>query len=1076
MKKLIATFIKFPFYANIIIAILVIGGGIAFLSMKKSFFPERTSRNITITVAYPGASPKEMEEGITMRIEEAIRGIVGIKEFNSTSSENFAIVNVETTGEYDLDETLTEIKNAVDGISAFPVDAERPVIYKQRSITQAMYIGLSGDMDLMALKKLADQIENDFLTEGIVTQMQVNGYPPIEISVEITEQELLRYNLTFDQIAYAIAQNNRDISAGMIKSDKHEMLIRSRARSVDPDEIGAIILRANTDGSFLRIRDVANVKLKFSDVSSEFTMNGKQAISFSIQKLPEEDLDEISAYCHKYVEEFNLSHPEAHLEITFDFLTLLKSRLELLYRNGLIGLVLVVIALWLFLSLRLSLWVAWGIPASFLAMFIVASIYGITINMISLFGMILVIGILVDDGIVIGENIFTHFEKGKSPNRAALDGTMEVMPAVLTSVTTTIIAFSPLMLIEGGGMEFMFEMAFVVIFSLLFSLMEAFFVLPAHLSNHRVLQPRNLIKGKSRKLRSFLDRGVHYMRHKIYGKMLHHIIRWKWIYLFIPAAFFILTSGLFQGGLIKATMFPAMTFDFFNVDLAFKPGSGEKKTLEYLKKFEEAVWEVNAELEKEYGRTPDMGPIKTLLTKTGIYDLDTSSIIQYTYLNLGYAFDGLESGSHAGNIFVTLRDMEGLPFSSFDISNRIREKIGEVPEAEKFRVSGRNRWGKPVSVSLLGKNLEELKMAKDFLMQQLHNMEALKNITDNNAIGKQEVRLHLKPKAYFLGLNHASISNQIRQGFFGGQVQRLQMGKDEVRVWVRYPKKGRLNLGQLEDMKIKTPQGEYPLTELTDYTIERGPVNIKRFNAQREIRVEADLVDPYEPVPPLLTEIRNNIIPVLKAKFPGVKVQYQGQQRQSDEATEDLMKYFGLAFMIIIILLMLHFKSFLQAMIVIMMIPLAWLGASWGHGIEGIPVSMLSAWGMVALSGVIINDAVVFLSKYNSFLLEGQKVAEAAYNAGIARFRAIVLTTITTVCGLYPLILERSFQAQFLKPMAASLAYGVLVGTAFILIFFPVLIIVLNDIKVWAKYLWTGKKPEREEVEVTVKNSKIKIE
>ncbi len=1055
MKKIISIFVKYPFYANIIIAILILAGGFSLWSMKKSFFPYREARFITVSIFYPGASPKEMEEGCTMRIEEAIRGIVGIKEFTSTSSENMSTVRIETTGEYDIDETLMEVKNAVDGISSFPVDAEKPIVSKQREVTPAVRLGLSGDVDLMTLKKYAYDIQDDFYASGIISQISLSGFPDPEISVEVEEEDLLRYNVTFDEIARAISMNNRDISAGMIKSMEQEILIRSRARSVEPDKIGDIIIRANPDGSNLLIRDIANIKIKFADVASKSLMNGKQAVYFVINKLNEEDLDEISEYINAYADEFNTKNEDVKLEITFDYLSILGSRLDLLLENGGIGLLLVIFSLALFLNFRLSLWVAWGIPASFLAMFIIANIYGITINMISLFGMILVVGILVDDGIVIGENIYSHFERGKSPPRSAIDGTMEVLPAVLTSITTTIVAFSPLLFIEGR-MEFMFEMAFIVIFSLGFSLFEAFFVLPAHVGNHHILRRQENMKGIGKKIRKYLDRVVFYLRDNIYGKVLDTIIRWKYIFLVTPIALILITVGLFNGGLLQFTFFPSVAFDFFSVNIAFTPGSGERQTMEYLKKFDSAIWTVNDELKQEYQ--------------------DTNDYITYSFINLGNSFNGKERGSHAGNIFVLLRDMEGAPVSSFEIVQKVRQEIGEIPEADKFTVGGQNRWGSPVSISLLGKNLDELKSAKEFMKTELAKFQALENINDNDAAGKQEVRLKLKPKAYFLGLDHAGISKQVRQGFYGGQAQRLQHGKDELRVWVRYPKEDRLNLGQLEKMKIKTPQGEYPLSELATYEIKRGPVNIQRYNSSREVRIEADMVDPYAPVPPVLEEIRQTIIPELQVNFPGIDIIYQGQQKDSAESGEQLIKYFGIAFAIIILLLMLHFKSTTQAIIILLMIPLALLGAMWGHGLHGRPVSMLSAWGMVALSGVIVNDAVVFLTKYNSLLLQGYSVVQAVYNAGLARFRPILLTTITTTIGLYPIILEKSVQAQFLIPMAISLAYGVLIGTGFILLFFPVLILVLNDMKYYANWLWNGFRPEREELEVAVINSKKKID
>ncbi|MCP4221365.1 MAG: efflux RND transporter permease subunit, partial [bacterium] len=713
MRNIVAKFIKYPFYANVLIIFIIVAGGMSFFSMKKSFFPERSNRDIVVTIAYPGASPKEMEEGLTVRIEEAVRSIVGIKEINSTSSENFAMVNITTTGEFDIDDTLMEVKNSVDAINSFPTDAEKPIVFKARTRTPAMWVGLRGDVDLLTLKKHATRIENDFLTSGVLSQVNVFGIPPVEISVEVTQETLLRYRLTFDEISRAIARNNRDISAGMIKSRDEEILIRSRARSVNPNVIADIILRAREDGSFLRIRDVAETKLKFSDVPNHSMMNGKRAVYFFIQKLANEDLQEISQYLHKYVDEFNAKDQGVKMEITFDFLSMLKSRLDLLYNNGGLGLILVIISLGLFLSTRLSFWVAWGIPASFLSMFVVAVSMGITINMISLFGMILVIGILVDDGIVIAENIYTHFEKGKSPKRAAIDGTMEVLPAVMTSVTTTIVAFSPLLFVEGR-MEFMYEMAFVVIFSLGFSLVEAFLVLPAHVGSDYVLRSKKRA-GRLHKVRNFLEKAVHFARYQLYGKLLKQIIKWKYIVTAIPLALFLITFGFIGGGFIQSTFFPAIPFDSFSVNIAFKPGGGEKTTLKYLEQFDKAVWQVNEDIKKELN--------------------DDKDYIRYTFISLGDAFDNSESGSHVGNVNIMLRDMEGCPISSFHIAEKVRKKVGKVKEARKFSISGRHRFGKPVSISLLGKNLTELSGAKEMLVRALRNIPLLKNITDNNAPG-----------------------------------------------------------------------------------------------------------------------------------------------------------------------------------------------------------------------------------------------------------------------------------------------------------------------------------------------------
>ena len=1050
MKKIVELFVRFPFYANLIVLFLLIVGGISLASMKLSFFPERPSKMIYVRVNYPGASPVEMEEGVTSRIEEAVRGIPGIYEITSTSSENSARVQIEITGEIDIDETLIEVKNAVDGISAFPTAAERPIVFKQRTTSPAMRLMVTGNVDILTLKDYAQQVEEDFLSSGLISQVNLSGYPDLEISVEVREEDLLRYGITFDQIQNAITQNNRDVSGGQLRSMQEELLIRLRSRSADPNKIGNIILKANENGSVIRLRDIATIKKKFSDLSPDKVLEkGNPVIQISVSKLISEDLGKIDRYIQQYADNFNRKNPGVELIITRSFLDLLKSRLDLLLVNGGQGLILVIIALAVMLSFRLSFWVAWGIPASFLAMFIAANLAGITINMISLFGMILVIGILVDDGIVIGENIFQHFEMGKSPIKAAVDGTVEVIPAVLTSVTTTIVAFSPLFFISGQ-MEMMYEMAFIVCLSLGFSLLESFFVLPAHLGNAHVLSEKTLHE-KAHGLRRYIEKFFSWLRDYAYHGVLKLVIEWRYVVIAIPLAMILITYGLIGGQIIKTTFFPRMEFDSFNVNIAFTPGSGEQQTMNYLTRFENAVWETNEELKKDYN--------------------DTLDIIEYCTIEIGSAFDGQESGSHTGSLYVSPRNSEETGISSYEIIKRVRQKIGPVPEAVKYTIGARSRFGDPVSIGLQSRNADELDQAQAFMIERLQEMPQLKDVVNTNALGKQEIRLKLKPKAYMLGLNEGSIADQVRQGFYGGQAQRLQVGRDELRVWVRYPASDREQLGQLEQMKIKTNAGDYPLIELADYEMKRGPVNIQRFNGRREIRVNADLVDPDASVTEILEQVRAEIIPDLQMLYPGVHVEYQGQQREGQRNMSDLLVYFPLAFLAIIFILMINFRSFEQPLIILVMIPISILGAIWGHGIHGKPVSMLSLWGIVALSGVVINDAVVFLSKFNLLIEEGFKLKNAVLMAGKSRLRPIILTTLTTSAGLFPIVLERSFQAQFLIPMAISLVYGVAFGTLFILLFFPALIIVLNDIRRLLRQWWHGRKFEPEEVEIAYINA-----
>ncbi len=1058
MKKLVERFVEYPVYANLIIIFVVLAGVFAYTSMKKSFFPEIESRFITISVYYPGASPVEMEEGVTSRIEEAVRGLIGIKEITSTSVEDRSMVTIETTGEYDIDEVLMEVKNAVDGISALPSAAERPIVSKRRSRASALFMSLTpiegAEVDLMTLKSYGQRIEEDFFNSGVMSQISLSGFPQPEISVEAKEEMLLRYNITFDEISRAIQSNNQDVSGGQIKSDEEELLIRLRSRSTDPNKIGNIIIRGQPDGGYLRIRDVAEVKKKFADTSDKSWLNGRTAVSIRVEKLPEEDLEAITKFARSYMDDFNARNAGVQLNMSRAYLDILQSRLNMLSRNGLLGLILVILSLTMFLSLRVSLWVSWGIPFSFLAMFIFAYFYGITINMMSLMGMILVIGILVDDGIVVAENIYLHFEQGKSPMKAAVDGTLEVYPAVLTSITTTIIAFSPLLFLSGTTMEMMMHLAIVVIASLFFSLLEAFFILPAHLANPKVLSRKSL-ENKVKGIKKYSEGFIIWLRERIYHHMLVWLIKWRHAVIAIPIALMLVTVGLYMGGYIKNTFFPSVDFDSFEINVAFTPGDGEKQTIEFIRRFEKAIWKVNEDLKTQLGEEED--------------------IIERVQSGVGDAFDRQESGAHAGEIRVYPRDLEGLPIAGFDIANMVRQEIGPVPEARKYMVAGRNRWGAPVSIGLMSRNLAELEEAKNYLMFRLGEMPQLKDINENVALGKQEIRLDLKPKAYFLGLDENTIARQVRQGFYGGQAQRLQEGRDELRIWVRYPKEDRLTIGQMEKMKIKTLNGEYPLTELANYHMERGPVAINRYNGSREVRVEAETVDPYASVPEILEQIKLNIMPDILSKYSGIRYIFHGQQRYSREAIDKIYKYFGVAFVFIVMVMILHFRSFNQTLIIIAMIPLSMLGVFWGHGIHGKPVSLMSLWGMVALTGVIINDAIVFLAKYDGLLVEGEKVVEAVIKAGKIRLRPIILTSLTTTVGLFPIILQKSVQAQFLIPMAISLAYGVAIGTVFILIFFPILIMLLNDIRVYSRRFWTGVKPEREDVEIAVIHHRRKM-
>ncbi len=1036
MRKLIAYFIKYPIYANAIIIITAIVGFLSLTMMPHSFFPELPPNKVYVNVSYPGASPEEIEEGITTRIEESLNGIEGVEEVTSTSSENFSAVTIEVYEGFEIDDVLTDVKNSVDAIYSFPTGAEKPTVQKQKSRgmggmgNMVGYYALNGPDDLWKLKEKADKIEQDLLNDDEISQIQVIGYAPIIISVEIDEASLLRHNINFDAISTAIKLSNIDISGGSIKTQKDEIIIRSNNRNTNTAGVENIVIFSDRNGDIVRLKDIAKVALEFSDIPIKTFVNGERSISFLIKKTPEEDIKKIANSLEKYIAEFNAENPEFEIITLFQFADMLDQRIETLSNNLFIGLFLVVIILGLFLSFRLSSWVAFGIPFSFIGMISFGLLYGMTINMISLFGMILVVGILVDDGIVIAENIYKHFEKGKTPMKAALDGTMEVVTPVLTSVLTTVFAFSTLLFV-GGQMEMMQEMAFSVIAALLFSLVEAFLVLPSHLASRAVLTENT--DSRIGKIKKVVESKVVQLRNW-YTKVNTFFVKNYRKHVWTPMAIIVIVVIMLATGVIRWTFFPSVPFNEVKIEFAYKPGEREFRTEKFLWYIDGIIQVYHQELIEEYN--------DTLFT-------DVSLTVGFTE-NLGV------SGSHVGSLRLAIEENELI--STIDISNEIQRRIhpDSLAVMEKISVGGFQQFGKAVSISLQSEDDDELKNAVNWLKERISSINMVKEVMDNGGVGNREIHIKLKEKAYALGLNEATVMKQIRQGFFGEEVQRLIVGRDEVKIWLRYPESDRNNIEDLNKVKIKTMGGEmYPLESIANYEYKRGRVKINHINGAKEIRVDANLYN-AEFSGDVNAEIEREYLGLMKNKFPKVSYKVMGQA----EEAADSGKRLGIAFLISIILIVLtialNFKSFYQARLILMVVPIGIFSAILGHGIIGKPFSIMSVWGVIALIGILVNDAVVMLDKYNRNIAEGMNMNDAVISAGTSRFRAIILTTITTFVGLFPLILEKSFQAQFLIPMAISVAFGVLFGTIILLLYFPSLILYFNDMRRARWWLWIG--------------------
>jgi multidrug efflux pump subunit AcrB len=1060
MKKIITYFIKYPVAVNVMILAFIIFGSVGALSMKSSFFPLVDSQLIRISLVYPGASPAEMEEGVVLKIEDNLKGIVGVERVTSISRENAASVNVEVEKGKNIDVVLSDVKNAVDRVPSFPSGMEPPVIAKVESIRPTISFTVSGDnISLKSLKQYARSIENDIRGIDGISQVALSGFPDEEIEIAVRENDLRAYNLSFTEVSTAIRSSNLLITGGNIKTAEEDYLIRASNRSYYGVELQNLIVRTETSGNIIRLKDIASVKDIWSENPDRLFYNGNLAINITVSNTNNEDLISSADKIKEYIYEYNQKQQNVQLNVSSDASITLNGRTKLLIENGIVGILLVLFFLALFLNLRLAIWVAFGLPVAFFGMFIFAAQFDVTINVLSLFGMIIVIGILVDDGIVIGENIYHHYyDLGKSKINAAIDGTMEVIPPIVSAILTTIIAFSTFFFVDGRIGSFFGEVSTIVILTLAVSLIEALIILPAHIAHSKALDRKKIengevvktkgIDGFFKKINKKADTFLGKFRDGYYVPFLKFSLKNKVFMFCMFIASLLISVSALQGGVIKSSFFPRIASDRIQISLNMPQGTNESITDSIIASIEEKVWLVN----KEYSvkQTGNVAIVENVIRRVG-------------------------PGSANGVLTVNLLPGEARDFSSPEITNAIQEKVGKIYGVESLTFgSGGNFGGSPVAVSLLGNDIKELKAVKDALKQALENNPVLKDVTDNDPAGIKEVRIVLKDNAYLLGLNLQAVMSQVRAGFFGFQAQRFQRGQDEIKVWVRYDKKDRSSIKDLDDMRIVAPNGtRIPFSEIATYTIERGDIAINHLEGKREIQITADLKDLTASETDILDNIKMVIMPEILSKYPSVKPIYEGQNREAKKTTDSINVVGPIILLLIYIVIAFTFRSYSQPILLIIMIPFSMIGVIWGHYFHNFPIGILSFLGIIALIGIMVNDGLVLIGKFNNFLKEGLQYDEALIKAGQSRFRAIFLTSLTTVAGLAPLIFEKSRQAQFLIPMAISIAYGIAIATILTLVMLPMMLSVSNAIKVKIKWLITGEEITKEEVERAIIESKF---
>jgi len=1059
MRKLIAYFIKHSVAVNVVMWTFIVFGVVGAYSLKSSFFPLIDSKNININVVYPGASPQEVEEGIVLKIEDNLKGLDGIERVTSTSQENSGRINIEIQKGKNIDFMLLEIKNAVDRVPSFPAGMEPLVVAKQEALRPTISFAISGNnVPLVTLKQIGRQVENDLRGIDGISQIQISGYPEEEIEIAINENNLLAYNLSFADVATAINQSSLITTGGTIKTDAEEYLIRANSRAYYADDLSNLVVKADALGRIIMLKDVAVVSDQFSETPNASFFNGNLSIEVTITSTNTEDLISSAEKAKEYIATFNEKYDTVKLDIIRDLSVTLVQRKALLSENAVIGMLLVLMFLSLFLNTRLAFWVAVGLPVAFAGMFMFASYFNVTINVLSLFGMIIVIGILVDDGIVIAENIYQHYERGKTPEQAAVDGVMEVIPAIVSAILTTILAFSIFLFLDGRIGEFFGEVSVVVILTLAVSLVEALIILPAHLAHSKALKkqdntPKSGVAGvfqkvflKLRYINTFGDSIMTWLRDKLYSPILRFALNYKFLTFSFFIVFLILTKASFEGGIIRGAFFPRIASDNVRITLNMPNGTNEKVTDSIISFIEQKALEATQVINDQYiGKDAKKHLVENMIRSVG-------------------------PGAATASLSINLLPGEERPnvITSDLVTNKIQERVGTVFGVESLVYgSGGNFGGSPVSVSLLGNDITELKAVKKELKEYLENNVLLKDVTDNDPAGIKEIRLKLNENAYALGLNLRTIMTQVRAAFFGVQAQRFQRGQDEIRVWVRYNKANRSSIKNLDNMRILAPNGQrVPLKEVARYSIERGDVAINHLEGRREIQVSADIKDQKKTSPTdVMAEITEEIMPEILSKYPTVSPSYEGQNRERLKLYNSLNAVGLTILALIYIVIAFTFRSYSQPLLLLLLIPLSLPAVAWGHWIHDFPLNILSMLGIIALIGIMVNDGLVLIGKFNNNLRDGMLFDEALYEAGRSRFRAIFLTSITTVAGLAPLIFEESRQAQFLIPMAVSIAYGIGFATVLTLVVLPIFLAFSNSVKTTKKWLFTGNTVTKEEVE-----------
>ncbi|MBO6556310.1 MAG: efflux RND transporter permease subunit [Pseudomonadales bacterium] len=1049
--KIIAWFTDNPVAANLMMLIFLAGGTISLFSMHKEEFPNIEPGIVQIQVPYLGAAPEEVEEAVCIRIEEAIEGVDGMDRVHTIAREGMCSVMIELLQDANITTALNDIKGKVDAISTFPSETEKPIVSSMQFRGQTISLIVHGDTDEATLKLIAEEVRDDISALEGISQVAVSYARPWEISIEVSEQTLRQYNLTMTQIADAIRRASLDLPGGSIKTEGGEILLRSKGQAYRGYEYEDIVVVTRPDGTNITLGDIAIVRDDFQEGFLRARFNGERAVSVMVYRVGEEDTITSAQAVKQYIEKKRSLLPRGvSLSIWIDESVALDRRIGALTKNAYAGLALVLLILTMFLRFKVAIWVAAGIPIAIMGAIWAFPFAGINISSLTVLAFILVLGIVVDDAIVVGERIFSHETTDRNHREAAIAGTAEVITPVVFGVLTTIAAFLPILLIEGRMGEFFSIIGWVVLVCLIFSILECMFILPAHLAHRKTegyfMEKTAVVRGWIAFQSKFAN-SLEWVATEVYRPFLVKTLQWRWV-TWAVATFVLVTSiALIASGRVIFQFFPAVEGDRIYATLTMPEGINVEFTEEAASQIERAAFETAREINEELGFT-DRSVIQQSFQSIGVNAARSNGPPAMT-----------AGGSHLAEIVVTLVPIEDRPgWNTNRIAEVWREKTGSVTDAVELQFTTNTfNAGDPIALQLKGRDIEQLRDAAQLLKAELARYPGVMDLTDSFRAGKQEIKLDILPEAKPLGLSLNDLARQVRQAFYGEEAQRIQRGTDDVRVMVRYPEEERRSLGNLENMRIRTNDGtEVPFSTVARVDYGTGFSSINREDQQRVVDVKGDVnrsvVTPEEVIAAVEkavcergTSFGNRESRCTNADFPGVAFKISGEQEERNKALGSMVSTIPLALMIIFALLAIPLKSYMQPLVIMSVIPFGAVGAIVGHYIMGWDLIFFSMLGIIALSGVVVNASLVLVDYINRQRRQGVDLFEAVANAGVVRFRPIILTSVTTFVGLIPLMTNNDPETFMFIPMAISLAFGVLFATAITLFLVPSLYLMLED-------------------------------